>query len=364
MAAPRNRVIYSALGLYTGPTPATGYNFSSGNSGINLISQLERVQTSNYSLTINRANVNQFGQIDTVSREIIEGPQVNLDAQWIVSDVTNENKIGINTNSGLSAISTIVNGVTDEKNYYLAIAADGTDLIGDAVTNTIQVKQFTNMVLASYAAEGAVGGLPTVSASWVGLNYGTFTGSSNQVSGPIDRSTSTQTSNTLFTLPLATTGVAGVVAAIRPADITLSAITGFNYVATDLHPQRYNISFSMNRQNLNQLGSFYSYAQPIQFPVTLTASFDFYYGNITPGSLSTILCNDAPYTIVVTLKDPSCPTPGQGAVAAQYTMVGLKLDSQSESNNIGNVANTTTLSYSVQLSNSASSNGLYISGQN
>ena len=59
----RNRIIYQSEALYAGPSPATGDHFSAGNGGNNLVNQLHRVQSANYSFNIARQDVNQFGEL-------------------------------------------------------------------------------------------------------------------------------------------------------------------------------------------------------------------------------------------------------------------------------------------------------------
>ena len=63
----RNRVIYQSEALYVWPT----------GTATSEIKQLNRVQSCNYSFTINRQNVNQFGNLAAIDRLILEQPTVN-----------------------------------------------------------------------------------------------------------------------------------------------------------------------------------------------------------------------------------------------------------------------------------------------
>src|SRR4051812_3862627 len=90
----RNRVYGSALAVHVGPTPSTGYHFSSGNSGVNNVQTLTRLQTESDSFQINRQNVGQLGQLAILGKIITEPATVPMELTWIVADVSNERKLG------------------------------------------------------------------------------------------------------------------------------------------------------------------------------------------------------------------------------------------------------------------------------
>ncbi len=356
----RSRVFFPMLGVYVS-TGATTTNFSSGNSGVNSIKQLERIQTFNFNFTNNRTDVNEFGQIDTLTRVITSPANVTADTSYIVADLANESALGLYVSGDQSCIKDLLNNTDDEHNLYLAQAPEGQDLIG--FTGQSQTTQLTNMVLASWTTQGQIGAVPTTNVSLQGMNVAYDTGSKNQFSKAIDRSSSTEVSNILYTLPTYTTGIVGAVAALRPCDIELSlGSPTIGYLSTDLHPQSYNLSFSLNRTSLSEFGKFFPYLIAIQPPVNMTASFDFNYGDLATGDLAGLQCNDTVYNFTLNLRDPSCP-PLTGPIAAQYRVVGAKLDSQNVTNNIGNAASTLTASFSLQLGQTASTNGFFISGK-
>ncbi len=82
----RKRVIYQSEALYAGPTPPTGYHYSSGNSGVNLVQQVHRVQSANYSFNVSRQDVNQYGQLAAIDRIILQAPTVNLDFNYYLTN--------------------------------------------------------------------------------------------------------------------------------------------------------------------------------------------------------------------------------------------------------------------------------------
>lgn len=356
----KNRVIFQSLGLYVSTgSLVTGYNFSSGNSGTNFVEQLQRVQTTNFSLDVSRLDINQFGQLAAISREIVDQPSVSLDGSYYIADLSNEKKLGFYVSGNASAITNFLTKTSDEHNYFLEVAPEGVNVFG--WTGQSQVFQITNAGLTSYSVEASVGAIPTANFTVEGLNYAANTGSINQQMAAVNPVNGATVDGVLFTLPVGTSGTVGSVAALRPGDITVdisNAAIGFSI--SDLKIQSFNISFDLARENLNKLGSRFAFAKEISFPVTVSASVTADFGDLATGSLAGILCNDQSYDLRLTMADPACV--GSGPIAAQYTLKGVKIDSQEVSTDIGSNASL-TINYSVQLGASSDVNGLYMSGK-
>ena len=72
----RNRVIYQSEALFINQDSAYsgGYN------------QIERVQSANYSYTINRQDINQYGQLGKLDSIIIDSPTVSADVSYYLTD--------------------------------------------------------------------------------------------------------------------------------------------------------------------------------------------------------------------------------------------------------------------------------------
>ncbi len=360
----RQRVIYNTLGLFVS-TGATTYNFSSGNSGINSITGLERLQSFSYSFNVNRTPVFQYGQFDAITRVITAPPTISADASYIVADMSNEKALGFYVSGDYSCIKDFLNNTKDSRNLFLAQAPEGVDEIGyNSSSAQAQVTQINNASIASWSTQAAVGGLASTSVNFQGFNWSSQTGASGQNVTAIDLTTSSEVSNILYTLPILTSGLQGAYAAIRPSDIdVVLANPSIGYSSATLHPQSYNLSFSLNRQTLSELGSFTPYFLAIGPGVTLTATFEFNYGDLTTGDLFGLQCSDPGQQILVNLYDPSCPV--MQTIAAQYKIVGAQLDSQSINTSVTNAASTLSLTYSVLLgnSNSAGANGFFMSGK-
>lgn len=366
----RDTIRYSVLSCYAGPCPATGFHFHTGfndlytgaNSGENLIKSLQRVQTVTDGFSLERTNVNQLGQLSYVSQELINQPSVPVSINWISADLSNEKKLGLYVSgNGVGALKNILEKTEDNRNIFLAIAPEGFDSIN--YTGQMGVVQLNNCYFESYSAEASVGGFATASASFQGLNFSTSTGSINQDLNAINLSDGQIVPGKKFTLPVATTGTEGSVAALRYGDITASISGVQGLLASDLKIQSYNISFSTNLQDLLKLGSRFAYAKVPQFPIDLNASVTANFGDLTTGSLSNLFCADEPFNLIFSLYEPGCG--GYGPLAARYTLKGMKLQGQDfGEQNVGSNTATVTLNYLGQIGGSTDQNvNLFLTGK-
>lgn len=355
----RNRVFYQTNAVLVGPSPATGQHFSAGNTGTNLVNQLIRVQSANIDASVTRTDINEFGVLGAIGREIIEQPTVKLDVSYYVANAANEKNLGLYVSGDYTAVKDLLNKTQDEKNYFLAIAPEGIDFFG--WTGDSSILCLGNGFLSSYSTEGAVGGIPTASVSIEGLQFAVRTGSKLQAIPAINPQDGSPVTGRLFTLPVGGTG-SNVVSALRPGDITVDlGNAGLGFSIADAKIQSYSISFDLSRENLSKLGSRFAFAKEIKFPVTVSVKVTADIGDLTTGQLSDILCNDQEYDINVTLREPACQ--GSGPVAVNYIAKKMKLDSQSFSNDLGK-STSVTLSLSTQLSGpNVTDRGFFISGK-
>ncbi len=360
---PRNRVIYNAEALYVGPTPCTGQHWSMGNTGINLISGLTRIQSADYSFNIARQDVNQFGELAAIDRVILQQPTVNLGFSYLQANLTNERLMGFNISSGtqvVSAISGILNKVSDEKNYFIKTVAEGNDAKGDTALNATTIG-IGNGFITSYTAEGSVGNFPRVSLGIEALNleFENATGTNIPAINPTNGNAITTWQ---YTVPVYT-GNAPVnpnISVLRPGDITLSI--GYNEggaLISDAKIQSYSLGFNLSRNPLLKLGSKYAFSREINFPVPVTMSVNAMMGDLQTGSLVEIINNNTDYDLSVTINQPGTSTP-----AVYYSLKEANLDSQSFTSSIGGNKGV-TLSFTAQVGGPAATGmGLYLSGLN
>lgn len=358
----RNRIIYQSEALYAGPSPATGNHFSAGNAGNNLVEQLQRVQSANYSFNIARQDVNQFGELAAIDRVILESPTVSLDFSYLLNSLSNENLLGFGPldTDQVSCISGILNKTADERNYFIRTTAEGTDALavgtGAANQNVIGIG---NGFITSYSTEGSVGNFPTVTVNVEALNMSFDNGvTGNHIPAvlPTDGSKIT-TKNYALDAVVSSIGATGV-SALRPGDITLDVGYAEGGVTiSDAKIQSYTLSFDLAREPLQKLGSKFAFAREITFPVTVSMSVQALLGDLTTGNLADVITTDKNYDLAVALKHPTT-----SAIQAKYFLKRAKLDSQEFSSSIG-ANKSVTLNFSTQIGGPTQNDrGLMMSG--
>ena len=171
MAVGRNRVIYQSEALLFAPS-ATGTNKGVNNRP----SGIKRVQSANYSFTVNRQDVNQFGELGRLDSMILESPTVSLDFSYYPLSGDQEKVLGFNIDPDGGFLSGLLKQEhSDVKepcggNYYIVTSPEGTDALRDknaAKNTTIGIG---NAEITDYTFEASVGALPTVSVTAEGMN--------------------------------------------------------------------------------------------------------------------------------------------------------------------------------------------------
>ena len=73
----RNRVIYQSEGLFVSHDAASTGKVGPDDAAD--VQQIERVQSANFSYTINRQDINQFGDLSRIDSVIMDAPTVSTD---------------------------------------------------------------------------------------------------------------------------------------------------------------------------------------------------------------------------------------------------------------------------------------------
>ena len=213
----RKRVIYQSEALLVSRTGLTGGgntgSFSTRLDQLGVTTgpvQIHRVQSINYSFDITRQDINQFGELAAIDRQIIEQPTVSLDFSYYCETGHNETAIGLDvirmtgtndnfnfntagkTASASSCISGILKGSsrthnkngniennpaglgstsqrTDLMTYFIQTYGEGDDAVGNTA-NPKSVISIGNGFLSSYSANGSVGDFVTADVSVEALN--------------------------------------------------------------------------------------------------------------------------------------------------------------------------------------------------
>lgn len=380
MSNTRNRVIYQSEAVYVGPSPASGFHFGTlgtfgGSSNDlhnsnNLVKQLQRVQTANYSFNVERTDVNQFGQLAAIDRIILTNPTVSLDLSYINANLANEKLLGFNvvsgnTDSTVQSIVDFMGGSGDERNYFIRTVSEGSDAVNFAssASGTVNgVIGIGNGRVTSFSTEGSVGNFPTTTINVEGYNMKFDKGTSGNFVPAINLVNGNTLSN-FYTLPTANQNVGigsgNAISALRPGDITVSipSITGAD--TATMNVQSYTLSLDIGRTPIEKLGNRFAFARPIDFPLTVTLSVDAQVTDLVAGNFAGLLVEDSTYSPSITIKSPT----DSNLTMAKYTLKGAKLDSEEFSSDIGS-NKTVTLNFSAQVGGPQdSTNGLFMNGQ-
>jgi hypothetical protein len=403
----RTRVIYQSEAVYCSQDVA----FDAVQTATGAIKQLSRVQSANYSFSVARQDVNQFGNLAAIDQIITESPTVSFDTSYYLANLSNEHRLGFNvTASGATTFSSCIGNIIDstnnayQKDYYMLTTKEGKDANENTTTGDFSygasIIGIGNAFLNSYSTEGAVGGLPTVSVgvegqnmnfvnlpfSPTGITGGTFVGMGLSVAGgavvdisgenPAVSTTDGTKLSVAAALPAplddASAAAGDQISTLRPGDITLTLakqtaasnsstllyrstesdnMTHPDYAGgsiTDAHIQSYTMSFDLSRSPIQKLGNKFAFARVVDFPITVSLSVDAVLSDLTTGSLADIINCDDKFDARITLKDPACGPGVTKAAVVNYLLKGLKLNSQSFSSDIGS-NKTVTLDFASQV---------------
>lgn len=362
----RVRQIYQSAALFASPSPATGYMFSSGNSGVNLIKQLNRVQSVSLSATQPRENVNQFGQMDRIDAVIINPPSVTLNVGYYPTDGGNEAILGFAASGQSNFVSGLIDNSQGEKNYFIGMAQEGYDLVGNTASGLNSCISIGNGFISNYNLNLAVGAIPNASISIEGLNAQFDTGTWLKNTPAVSPDQGLNITGVYYTLPLATPGTGvGVTTALRPGDIQCEfpidvALGSYASGSNSFNIQSVGISIPLTRTPIQRLGNPFPFTRVVQFPITASITIDALATELRESKVSDILCNDRFYNFRIKMKNPACG--GTGSNAIVLDVKNTKLDSMDYNLDISSSAATTRLSYSAQLGAVNSTNGIYFSG--
>jgi hypothetical protein len=420
----RNRVIYQSQALFiapsstgvqvsgvdsagTGPTtsPFAPADASTGTlvSGISLLKKLDRIQSCNFNFTINRQDINEFGQLARIDSIVMETPTIGLDFSYYVTDGYNERLMGFNitgvtdTNivNGAQAISGLLADL-EGNNYYILTVDEGEDVVGGLLSPVSNIVGIGNGFISEYAFEASVGAIPTASVTVEAFNIKsdandapiTITGNGSAIGASITTITGTSPAVNLFSRPAAkftntsrgykldysrnftgtignakgvnftglTTGSSSV-SALRPGDIVLTLPTSEGFTnLSDAHIQSFSFTLPLSRTVLQRLGNTFGFARVIDVPINMDLSVSAIVSELRDQNVFDLLTNPIKRDFTIVLNNPD----GAGRIA--YTIKGAIFQGESYSENIGD-NQTVDLTYTVQIGGANDTlNGLFMSG--
>lgn len=353
-------------GHASGLAKLTNVNQADGGEWGTAVEQLKRVQNANYSFTINRQDINQFGHLGRLDAVVLEAPTVSLDFSYYLTDGENERLLGFVTNGQFQNLS---GHMTREQNnygnnYMILTVPEGRDALkGDIQVpeNQKTVISLGNGYVTDYSVEASVGAFPTASVTVEGMNIKSDIGTDFTTIPAIDPQDGSQICEKCFSLPPVDSGYG--VSVLKPGDITIDLadagliskqISGrtAGYGVEDAgsaHIQSFTLSTPMGRTALQRLGNTYSFAKEVDFPVTATLSVNALVADLKSGNLVDLVCGGT-YNMQVKIQNPQCVTcdPNSAADGMVIDFNKCVLDSESFSSAIGD-NKTVDLTFSTQI---------------
>jgi len=355
----RNRVIYQSEAVFCNKDASLSGGYK----------QLERVQSANYSFSINRQDINQYGQLGKLDSIQLDAPTVNADLSYYLSDGFTERVLGFYVKNATEPEAGFVSGHLADgsgRNLIVLTTPEGTDAdlpVRSSLVATNQSIGIGNAYLSDYSVEMAVGAIPTVSVSFDALNINADANGaaiSSPAINPVDGTAVTHPDG--LEIPNATTGQ-GTIAALRPGNITVdisnfntSGLANIGTTADGAHIQSASLSIPMSRSTLERLGSKSAYARSVDFPVTATLSVSAIVNELQATNLVDIAADEEEKDVTISIVNDA------GVKAVEYTLKGCSMDSQAISSSIGS-NKSIDLTFSTSVGGPAdTSHGVFMSG--
>ena len=347
----RNRVIYQSESLFVSE------NVGSLTKAEH--EELIRVQSANYGFTINRTDVNQFGNLARIDSLVLEPPTVNFDFSYYLSNGKNESSLGFSTDPSSQFVSGFLEA-SSGKNFYIVTSEEGQDAATFENGDSYGLIGIGNAFLSDYTVDLSVGALPTTSVSFEASNINSQNGSIASLGVTGDLPAVNPSDGTIVdgvaTLSVPeNTGQDGPTA-LRPGDVVLS-FPGFDGGSSEsgtlstlvgaggFHVQSASLSIPLSRSPISKLGSKFPYARVVDFPVNATMSVNAILNTVEAGNLANMIAGcggESDKEVAVTLK--SC----EGDPVMGWTLKGATLDSENWSSSVGS-NKAVDLTFGVQI---------------
>lgn len=346
-----NKIIYPALAVFAGNSPATGAQAN--------LNQLYRVTQVANEFQVKHTPVTVLGQYESIDEVIIEPAAVSMDISYIVTNVLNEQSVGLYVSGDSTVLKYMLDGSQFDKNYFIRIVPNGQAAVGYTGIDG-GVVSVGNAVLSSYSTKGAVGQFPTSDLKFQALNAKYDISSSGIDTPAVNPQNGLPLGIYSVTIPTAVSGLFGQLSALRPGDITVN-LNGGGIGISGVAVQNYNIGLNMRLVPFQGLGDKFPESYEIEFPVQCTMQIEGSMRLPGVGNLANTICSDTKYDLSVTLRAPTCDGT-TGATQAVYTLKGAKLVRQSNDTTIG-PARSVRMEFEAPIGGpTVITRGLFISG--
>lgn len=373
-----------------------------------IVKQLKRIQSVNYGFTVNRVDINQFGQLSRLDSIVTEQPTVNMDFSYFLIDGENERLLEFNVDGLTNSLSGALSPELYQagNNFFLLTVPEARDAVAGDIkldneqgfgANSKTVIALGNGFISDYSVDVAVGSIPTANVTIEGMNLQSDVGETGlnipairltngakvsdaweyDLQGNQTIHSDVNTCTGLYSLPAAQTGFSGCgdIAALRPGDVvvdiqdaSLISITnsGDSTVPQKgtAHIQSVSMNIPMSRTTLQRLGNTFGFSKAIDVPIIATMNVSASLADVKRGNVADLLCDCGFVDLSVTIYPPECASCNlkTGDPAMIFGFKGCRLESENFSATIGD-NKTVDMTFTVQVGGADDSkNGVFISG--
>ena len=277
--ATRKRIIYQSEAL-----------FANGNN-------INRVQSINYSFTVPRTDVNQYGQLGQIERIITEVPTVSMDFTYHLNGTVNETiLLGSGANGSQGGFMKQLNDPSTNKysqNFTVNLASEGTDYNNSVNHAKTQAMVIPEGHITSYAFNGAVGDVPSATVNLESTKMMVDSNTANSTAVAPENSTNPVVLRpgnvSFFALP-AKDNASGI-SSNDPSSISSQVLPTMGF--GNIHVQSFAVSVDIPRESIQRMGDRFEYARVITFPIQATMSIEAIVSSQTASKLEDIVGTDA-----------------------------------------------------------------------
>jgi hypothetical protein len=344
----RHRVIYQNQFIYTS-WDAVSSHFNNGikrdednqqrnihwsQPNGNLVRQLHRIQSVNYSFKNNSLDLNQFGFLGRYATAHASSPDVSFDFEYLLADGYNEQALGFITDGNTNALAKhLLHDTHFGQNFFLVVGPDGSDIINANLLereDLIDIIGIGNAFLKQYSVTGEVGAVPKARLSYDAFNVRSYKHKISNLPLPsINPSQKNYCTDYQFSIPDTYQSFAypkvkqfndisfeNSSRVIMPAGISLYLDDGaliskqykkdFDFTHGAGHIQGFTINVPLPNIKIHRLGSHFQFNRAHVFPAILEGRFRAIVSELKESNLSKLIsCGEKPLDLVITMQDCS-----------------------------------------------------------
>lgn len=350
----------------------------------NNLYHLPRVQSSSYSLSVERETVNQISYTKSAGKRIVSPPVVNFDVEYLITSEDVEKQLGLYVGRDKSCLYDIYKGNSKDQRSIILLSNphDGDREINFARTlSGAGALGIGNCFLSSYSINASVGSLLTARASWQASNMQfdncnntIYTGQSPEINlasglylgdkpfievvpysyypgdtklGSFPKTDSDFSAGDIdpYLESVSYAGICedvfrGPVAAFGKKDIVLILSNSqFGQSLQNVEDrifaaQSFNVNLNLQRNEMRGFGSNYVFGRKLQLPATADVSISLLKTDVEKGGVYELFEEDREYTFEVDLNQSSEPRSLSFDIFT-YKVVKARLVSKNYSLSIG-----------------------------